>query len=164
MTDQIYPEEKNKCFKSNLLKSNPLPAWSFIPKFYFGPLVWFQFSLEIWSVTFWSVSPARIFLPDFVIIVLLNRFVNLVSFVGLPSWSLPASTLAGSSYSPSSAGRSPRSERSKSGQSNLEAGSLFSERKRCRVPVRHGAKRSGQNRSRWTDSVHAEVRKTFVYF
>ncbi len=81
------------------------------------------------------------------------------SVTGLSSWSLPATTLAGSTSSTSSTGWSSRPQRSKSSQGNLETGSLLSQRQRRWVPVRHGAKRSGQNRSWWTNSVHAQVKK-----
>ena len=81
------------------------------------------------------------------------------SVTGLSSWSLPATTLAGSTPSTSSTGWSSRPQRSKSGQGDLETGSLLSQCQRCWVPVRHGAKRSGQNRSWWTNSVHAQVKK-----
>ena len=106
----------------------------------------------------------KIVKPTFILLqMMLTLFVFVsiwfCSVTGLSSWSLPATTLAGSTSSTSSTGRSSRSQRSKSGQGNLETGSLLSQCQRCWVPVRHGAKRSGQNRSWWTNSVHAQVKK-----
>jgi len=106
----------------------------------------------------------KIVKPTFILLqIMLTLFVFVsiwfCSVTGLSSWSLPATTLAGSTSSTSSTGRSSRPQRSKSGQGNLETGSLLSQRQRCWVPVRHGSKRSGQNRSWWTNSVHAQVKK-----